>query len=531
MKRFENSDFGKNGNPGSGNGQNLEESFDLFLRISDSETCETLRSFDNEEERDQFALNALKFGCKMFREASGTIDRNALRKEGTGIIERMERALEDGSRESLQALTEEFRRFFDPESGIFQQRLERLISGDGSELNQALKQHLDRETENIGQILEKHVGENSELLKILSPDQKDGLIHQLQVQFQQTLGDQSQHILNQFSLDQEDSALNRLIKSISDSNGELKEELAGDVHNLQSEFSLDNENSALNRIMNQLLKSEGSIEKNLTLDHAGSPMARMRREIMDLLEKETEKASEFRGEVMALLEAQKARREEAARSTHQGRTFEDQLNEFIERESQNKNDFFEATGSKAGKLGRDKVGDGLITLGPDSRAPGANIVIEAKKAKNYSLKKALEEIERAKENRDAQCGVFVFAMDSAPKNIKPVDRYGMDVVVLWDPENESSDAYLIAGLSIARNIVIAEVNRDESEIDLGGFEEIVRDIETQAVEVERILKKARTVENSGKDIAKLADSVRARILNQAQDLDDLIDPLRKSGEK
>ena len=110
----------------------------------------------------------------------------------------------------------------------------------------------------------------------------------------------------------------------------------------------------------------------------------------------------------------------------------------------------------------------------------------------------------------------------------PIIRFTIRVFIA---ENESSDAYLIAGLSIARNIVITEVNRDDSEIDLAGFDEIVRDIETQAEEVEKILKKARTVENSGKDIAKLADSVRARILNQAQDLDDLIDPLRKKSEK
>jgi hypothetical protein len=34
------------------------------------------------------------------------------------------------------------------------------------------------------------------------------------------------------------------------------------------------------------------------------------------------------------------------------------------------------------------------------------------------------------------------------------------------------------------------------------------------------------VEKSGKDIGKLADNIRGRLIDQAQQLDDLIDPLR-----
>ena len=168
----------------------------------------------------------------------------------------------------------------------------------------------------------------------------------------------------------------------------------------------------------------------------------------------------------------------------------------------------------------------MITLGPDTRAPGARIVIEAKKAKGYTLKKALEEIELARENWEAQAGIFVFAVDSAPKNVKPVERYGCDVVVKWDPEDETTDAYLYAGITIARSIVISEMNRDDSEIDIVGLEQAVHDIETQATEIDKIITKARSVEKSGKDIGKLADGIRGRLLEQAQRLDDLIDPLR-----
>ena len=508
----------------------VSEPLELHLRVDDLETLHALSQCEGDEDLQRFALTALKFGSRILREASGAIDRDTIRKEGSGIVEQLQKVMQEGSRDSLQSVSEEFRRFLDPESGILQQRLERLVAGDGSELNQVMSRHLEKESQLLGQLLEQHVGESSELLKILSPDQKDGLISQFQGQFQTTLGEQSQHILEQFSLDQKDSALNRLVKSITDSNGTLKAELSGDVDRMKAEFSLDNKESALSRIVEHLQKNEESISHNLTLDREDSPMARMRREFIDILEKESDRNQNFRTEVLSHLEAKNVRKDEASRSTHQGWTFEDQVNDHIERKSQEKGDYFEATGLTSGKNGRSKVGDGVITLGPDTRAPGARIVIEAKKAKNYSLKKALDEIEQARENREAQAGIFVFAADSVPRNVKPVDRYGTDVVVVWDPADEASNAFLMAAVTIARSLVITEVNRSDSEIDLEGFERVVREIESQAGGIDKILTKARSVEKSGKDIAKLADDLRTKILNQTQELDDLIDPLRDDAE-
>ena len=504
----------------------VSEPLELHLRVDDLETLHALSQCEGDEELQRFALAALKFGSRILREASGAIDRDTIRKEGSGIVEQLQKVMQEGSRDSLQSVSEEFRRFLDPESGILQQRLERLVAGDGSELNQVMSRHLEKESQLLGQLLEQHVGESSELLKILSPDQKDGLISQFQGQFQTTLGEQSQHILEQFSLDQKDSALNRLVKSITDSNGTLKAELSGDVDRMKAEFSLDNKESALSRIVEHLQKNEESISHNLTLDREDSPMARMRREFIDILEKESDKNQSFRAEVLTHLEAKNVRKDEASRSTHQGWTFEDQVNDHIERKSQEKGEYFEATGMSTGRKGSKKVGDGVITLGPDTRAPEARIVIEAKKAKNYTLKKALDELESARENREAQAGIFVFAVDSAPKNVQPVECYGCDVVVMWDPEDETTDAYLYAGITIARSIVIKEMNRDDSEIDIVGLEQAVRDIEAQATEIDKIITKARSVEKAGKDIGKSADNIRGRLFDQAQQLDDLIDPLR-----
>lgn len=89
-----------------------------------------------------------------------------------------------------------------------------------------------------------------------------------------------------------------------------------------------------------------------------------------------------------------------------------------------------------------KVGDYVLQLGPDSAAPGARVVYEAKANKRYTIPNALKELAEARKNRAAQVGVRVFDRSSAPKDMEPLRRFGNDVLVAWDPEEPSSDILL-----------------------------------------------------------------------------------------
>ena len=82
--------------------------------------------------------------------------------------------------------------------------------------------------------------------------------------------------------------------------------------------------------------------------------------------------------------------------------------------------------------------------------PGARIVIEAKEDASYNLKKALEEMEEARKNRGAGTGLFCLSKRAAPSGLEVFNRYGNDVVVIWDAEDTGSDVFLDAGLSVAR---------------------------------------------------------------------------------
>ena len=116
----------------------------------------------------------------------------------------------------------------------------------------------------------------------------------------------------------------------------------------------------------------------------------------------------------------------------------------------------------------------MIELGPDSAAPGAKIVVEAKEEEGYSLANAREEIETARKNRDADWGVFVFSKKTAPASLEPFSRYGSDFVVVWDAEDASTDVFLKAGIIAARALCFrAERQSAAQQVDFEAIDKAI----------------------------------------------------------
>src|SRR5690606_698877 len=167
-------------------------------------------------------------------------------------------------------------------------------------------------------------------------------------------------------------------------------------------------------------------------------------------------SGQFQQEVKVTLASFKARREEAARSTRHGGEFEEAVGSVVQAESQKSGEVFEETGNKTGAIAHCKMGDHVVTLGAESAVPGARIVVEAKEDKSYDLVKALKEIEQARQNREAQVGVFVFSKNTAPAGLEPFSRHGKHIVVVWDRDDPTTDIFLRVGLSVAKALVIRE---------------------------------------------------------------------------
>ncbi|MDW8310802.1 MAG: hypothetical protein RMK20_15635, partial [Verrucomicrobiales bacterium] len=335
-----------------------------------------------------------------------------------------------------------------------------------------------------------------------------------------------------FSLDSEDSALSRLLRKVTDENGKLTKDVRVLVDELADEFSLDKEDSALSRLVKKVEDAQGLIGKSLTLDDENSPLSRLKRELQSTIDGLTTSNEKFQKEVLEALAKLQAQRETAAKSTLHGRTFEDRLGELLRTEASRLNDVYEAVGATTGAIPYCKTGDFVITQGPDSAAPNARIVCEAKSNKSYDLADALKELDQARKNRQAQIGVFVFAKNAAPNGLEPFARYGDDIIIVWDPDDPASDLYVKAAYSVARALVIREAHESaESEAAVAAIEKATLAIEKQLEHLGKIKTWAETVKNNGENISKQAETMQASLRDQVETLNHQIKALKTAGAR
>src|SRR6185437_5682094 len=214
----------------------------LRLEVSDPEVVAELRRRKAGEEREQFALAALRIGGLAMRSAAGQADASNIREAGAALISEVRELLSSRAVELNERMASVLTQYLDPQSGALPQRLHALVRQDG-ELERLFRAQIGADDSPLARSLASHLGEGSPLFKLLSPTDSAGLRAQVATTVEQALAEQRKVILREFSLDEKGSALSRLV----------------------AEFSLDGEGSAMNRLAKMLSATSEQIGKNLTL--------------------------------------------------------------------------------------------------------------------------------------------------------------------------------------------------------------------------------------------------------------------------
>ena len=337
------------------------------------------------------------------------------------------------------------------------------------------------------------------------------MIQQLTQSTEATLVQQKEAILKEFSLDNGEGALTRLVTELKTKHGEVGDALDKRISEVTGEFSLDNEDSALSRLMQGVEKAQRQISSEFDLNEDGSALARMQKKLLEEIEKQNKANTDFQTEVKTALAEMKARKQESERGTRHGLVFEDAVFGFVSERSQGAADIAERTGNTTGLIKNNKKGDVVIELGPEAASAGARIVVEAKEDASYNLKKALEEMEEARKNRGAGIGVFVFSKRTAPSGLEVFNRYGNDVVVIWDAEDTGSDVFLDAGLSVARALCARPKSiSEEIDADFEALEKAILEIGRQAEGLDDITKSSETIRSSTDRVVERARIMKGR---------------------
>jgi len=499
----------------------------LALCITDPEVVHELGQHDEGTERDAFAKHALRIGVVALRHARGALDAQSIQREGERLLGAVRDALSAHTSQTSSSVARLLGAYLDPATGSLPQRLEQLTKRDG-EIELLLAKHLDGDRSTIAQTLARQVGQESTLFKILCPTQADGLVATLSRAIDEALRLQREDVLREFSRDRPESALSRLIVDITQANQGPLARFVARVEKAQrsilEQFSLDCEGSAIRRLAATLDDTRTTVKNSLTLDDPASPLSLLRKELMNAVGLFADSNSRFQSDVRATLETFRVRREEAARSSLHGHTFEYAAGELLQLDAQHTGDICERLSGTPGREGR-KTGDYVLTLGPESAAPGVRIVCECKADKGYTEAKALDEIALARKNREARIGVFIVARESATEGFTALRRVGPDILVVWDAEDPTTDVYLTAALSIARALVV-EQHRESgrSEADVREIEQSIRGIERLAITVESIAHDARNIVKKGTKIGKAAEGVKEKLVEEVERLKGVVGP-------
>jgi hypothetical protein len=492
----------------NGNGTALAgQEIRIELQIRDPEVVRELEQYSAGRMREEAAAAALRVGILAIRQASGTLDAVVIRTAGEGLIADLRKVLDDHIGGATAQVSTALRDYFDPENGSLPQRLKSLTKG-GGELEAVLSRYLDGEQSKIALELEKRVGKDSPLVRRLSPDQTDGILASITRTVDDVLAKQRTAILSEFSLDNKDSALCRLVKKVTDDNGQLRKDLSTDVEKLQKEFSLDNQDGALTRLVGSLVKAQRAISSEFSLDNEGSALSKLSAAIANMVKSQ----ADFQQEVRATLEKMAVRRAEAARGTAHGHDFEAAAHEVLRLDANGRPEILDETGTTAGAIPRCKKGDFVTTLTDDSAAPGARIVIEVKENNSFSVSDAVKELDEARKNRKADAGVFIYSSSSAPAGLEQLSRHGENIIVVWDADDASTDVFVQAAMSLARALVTGK-RRDEesSSADLSAMDDAINRIVDDAAVLGSIATMAETVRNNGDKIRDKANVLKEKL--------------------
>lgn len=480
---------------------------DLRLQIRDREVIEELLAIGDVRARSEFATAALRIGVLSLRTARGQVDVRAVRDEVERMLFELHKGLDEHRDRVGHDITSSLREYFDPKDGRFAERVQRLVEDDG-DLARVIKRHVEGNDSALAQTLARHVGADSALLRSLDPQNTEGVVAGITRLVEDALGSQRKVILGEFSLDNREGALARLLDELKGSNAEIARE-----------FSLDDENSALSRLVHRVERAQAQISEEFTLDSETSALARLRRELMGNALQMNQDFAEFRKTVEVELGKLNATRAANAKSTVHGNEFETALLGWLQRRAHESGDLFEEVGQTTGLVRNCKVGDAVIELGPEHRAAGARIAFEAKESTSYRLQDARPEIEIARKNRGAEVGVFVLSRRTAPPGWESFRVVGQDLFIAWDVEDPASDVFLEAALSVARALCTRARHGAESAIDFDEFASAIRAVERQMDGLEEILTSTGTIDSSVSRIRKRAEILRDNLRKAVTTLD------------
>lgn len=333
---------------------------------------------------------------------------------------------------------------FDKLQRDLEQKIKSTFDGEQSVINTTLGRYYDPKNGQLHKLIQDQIGVGSDFYKKLDPSNSGSVITSIQSSIAKIIEVNNKEILKQFSLDEDNSSINKLQSNLSKQFEEFFQKSVNSLSDIKTAIGV---------------------------------------------------------------------KSESAKGTSQGRDFEDVISDYLMKVSENSNFSVEYVGNKNGKSGR--VGDFLLTFDESSAIPDYKIVVEAKNSDSYNLDKAKKELEQAKENREADIGIFIFKKGKEPVVINDFYRVGSDFFITLDDEAVvlgNKALFLDASIKIAILSAIAlRQENTNSDIDIRSLENSITEISDQIKLLSQIKSKSSTIENNSRWIREIVTEMETKL--------------------
>lgn len=202
--------------------EDTTESVTLTLHVTDPNVLRFLHEFDDEEARNERALEALKVGVIAILSASPSLDTEVVEAKFADLEGRLAEHVARFEKE----VTENLQQYFKESDGIVPRSIDGFL-GESGILTQTIQTYFDPTEGQVCRLMQTQIGPESTFGKALDPRNKDGILSKIESRVQELVELKLDEVLKEFSLDQDGSAMCRLHKLVSDNFTQLSSALAG----------------------------------------------------------------------------------------------------------------------------------------------------------------------------------------------------------------------------------------------------------------------------------------------------------------
>jgi hypothetical protein len=506
-----------------------ETALDVCIHDVRPDAVQTLVGL-NSAQQEQLAYEAWLIGYRAVTNAHRLAEESKFKDVGKSLLEDIDLQLRGHAERQAERLQLALSSYFDPESGQVGERLRQLV-GDGGTLPALLNRHLGPQNSILVETLVKHVGEQSPLFRKLSPTDSEGLLQLMAERLRQVLDQQNQAFHKALDPKAEGGAIAAFMVSLRDELKRAEDDQAVQLKLALAALDTTKEDSLLNQLRRDTQHAREQLLQAINPATEGSPLAIIHTSLLERLERHAKSQQEqleearklttdFQRDVREAVQRIDLRRREEQRSSRGGRLFEEAVLDFVQQAVGANGYIVEGCGASVGFTAGCKVGDGVIRFPEEHLFREARVVIEAKHDKSYSVGAALEELRKARANRDAVVGIFVMAKSHAAPGFPAFGRYGQDVLVVWDHDTTGTDPFLHGALMVGLALAVRQ-RKTASEGDLQALQKLEQRI---ARELERL----ETIRDAAGKIRKQVETIDEEATKGSRNLQKLVTDAQKT---